>query len=97
MSDENAAKDEAMELAEESRETEWDRPSFTAELFRGKFRWNLMHPFPEQDAEDKKAGDDYLETVKEVLTNTVDPIEVERRGEYPRNSSKHGARPAPSA
>ena len=32
--------------------------SFTAEMFRGDFRWDLMHPYPEQDAEDKKIGDE---------------------------------------
>ncbi len=88
MSENTSDKDQAMELAEESRQADWDQPSFTAELFRGSFRWDLMHPFPEQDAKDKEVGDAYLEKVKEVLENVIDPIEVERRGEYPKEFVK---------
>ncbi|MFD0385390.1 hypothetical protein ACFQ2B_33245 [Streptomyces stramineus] len=25
-----------------------DRPSFLEELYQGRFRWDLIHPFPEQ-------------------------------------------------
>ena len=56
----NAAKQKAMDLAEESRETDWRFPSFTAEMFRGKFRWDLMHPYPVQSKEDQKIGDDFI-------------------------------------
>ena len=44
--DSNVAKDKAMELAEDSRQTDWKFPSFTAELFLGKFRCDLVHPYP---------------------------------------------------
>ncbi|MCC6794756.1 MAG: DNA polymerase II, partial [Candidatus Hydrogenedentes bacterium] len=66
----NSAKDKAMELAEDARQ-EWKFPSFTAELFRGNFRWDLMHPYPLQDAADKKIGDDYIEKVREVLEKHI--------------------------
>ena len=56
MADQQNAKDQAMELAESARETEWQFPSFTAEMFRGNFRWDLLHPYPKQDAEDQKVG-----------------------------------------
>ena len=42
-----------------SREAEWNSPSFTAELFKGNFCWDLLHPYPVQSPEDKKIGDDY--------------------------------------
>jgi len=61
------AKDAAMELAEEAREAEWKFPSFTAEMFRGNFRWDLMHPYPEQDPEDKKIGDELIEKTRAVM------------------------------
>jgi alkylation response protein AidB-like acyl-CoA dehydrogenase len=73
-----------MELAESAREEKWEFPSFTAELFRGGFRWDLMHPFPEQDPADKKIGDDLIEQVRVVFDNHLDPIEVDRTGEYPK-------------
>ncbi|MBP8129985.1 MAG: acyl-CoA dehydrogenase family protein [Candidatus Hydrogenedentes bacterium] len=82
------AKDAAMELAEAARETEWQFPSFTAEMFKGNFRWDLVHPYPEQDPEDKKIGDELQAKVKEVLEKYVDPIEIDRTGEYPKAAIK---------
>lgn len=79
-------KEKAMELAEDSRQTEWDAPSFTAELFRGKFRWDLVHPYPLQDAEDKRIGDEYMEKLRGVLEAHVDPVEIERTGQMPKSS-----------
>ena len=82
------AKDAAMEMAEAARETEWQFPSFTAEMFRGNFRWDLVHPYPEQDPEDKKVGDELQEKVRQVFDKYVDPIEIDRTGEYPREAIK---------
>jgi hypothetical protein len=81
-------KDRAMELAEESREKEWKLPSFTAELFRGHFRWDLMHPYPAQDAEDKGIGDAYIERIRPILEHEFDPLEVERTGKVPERVVK---------
>lgn len=86
MSDANKAKDAAMELAESSREKEWKFPSFTAELFRGRFRWDLMHPYPAQSAEDKKTGDDLLATYHEVFEKHIDPIQIDEEGHYPQEA-----------
>lgn len=83
-----SAKDKAMELAEDARQTEWKFPSVTAELFRGNFRWDLMHPYPLQDPEDKKIGDDYIAKVVEVLEKHVDPIKIDREGRYPEETVK---------
>ena len=82
--EDNKAKDAAMELAEDARQTEWVAPSFTAEMFRGNFRWDLMHPYPEQDPKDKAEGDALMERTREVLEQYLDPIEVDRTGEYPK-------------
>jgi len=82
------AKEQAMDLAEESREKEWKFPSFTAELFRGKFRWDLMHPYPQQSPEDKKTGDEVIEKYREVFDKHVDPIMIDEKGEFPQESLK---------
>lgn len=79
-------KDKAMDLAEESREAEWKHASFVAELFRGNFRWDLIHPFPLQDPEDKKIGDDFIEKVREVLEAHVNPSEVDQTGWLPQEA-----------
>ncbi len=77
-------KQAAMDLAEDSRQKEWVHPSFVAELFRGRVRWELVSPFPVQDPEDKRIGDEYLERVREVLETHVDPEAVDRNGEVPK-------------
>ena len=82
----NAAKQKAMDLAEESRETEWKFPSFTAEMFRGRFRWDLMHPYPVQSPEDKKVGDEFIEKLKKVCEEHIDATEIDRTGVYPQEA-----------
>lgn len=79
----NQAKDQAMDLAEAAREEQWKAPSFTASLFRGGFAWPLLHPFPEQDAADRAAGDALIEKLRAVFDAHLDPIAVDATGEYP--------------
>jgi hypothetical protein len=81
---ENSEKQAAMDLAEDSRQKEWEFPSFVAELFRGDFRWDLVSPFPVQDPEDRKIGDAYIEKLREVLEKHVDPEAVDRNDEVPK-------------
>ena len=79
-------KDKAMDLAEDSREAEWKHASFVAELFRGSFRWDLIHPFPLQEPEDQKLGDAFIEKVRTVLEAHVNPGEVDRTGWLPQEA-----------
>ena len=37
---------ESLRVAEAARQTEWERPSFMRELFLGRFRSELLHPYP---------------------------------------------------
>ena len=46
--------DEAREVAEAAREQEWAAPSFVRDLFLGRLRLALVHPYPEQDAEETR-------------------------------------------
>jgi alkylation response protein AidB-like acyl-CoA dehydrogenase len=73
---------EAMEVAEASRETEWEKPSFAGDLFLGKVNFDLIHPFPEQPAADKAEADDFLATMERFLAENVDADEIDRKGEY---------------
>ncbi|HVR44045.1 MAG TPA: acyl-CoA dehydrogenase family protein [Thermoanaerobaculia bacterium] len=77
------AADEAMEVAEASRETEWEKPSFVGELFMGNLRLDLIHPFPEQNPDDKAIGDEYLGRLERFLAENVDADEIDASGEYP--------------
>src|SRR5687768_16874414 len=75
--------EEAMEVAEASRETEWEKPSFVGDLFLGKLNIDLIHPFPMQPAEDKAVGDAFTAKLERFLAENVDPEEIDRTGEYP--------------
>jgi alkylation response protein AidB-like acyl-CoA dehydrogenase len=73
---------EAMEVAEASRETEWEKPSFVGDLFLGKVNFDLIHPFPEQPAADKAEADEFLAKLERFLAENVDADEIDRKGEY---------------
>jgi alkylation response protein AidB-like acyl-CoA dehydrogenase len=73
---------EAMEVAEASRETEWEKPSFVGDLFLGKVNFDLIHPFPEQPAADKAEADEFLSRLERFLAENVDADEIDRKGEY---------------
>ena len=74
----------AREVAEAARETEWALPSFVAELFNGRFRPKLIHPFPTVDEEEAARARPFLEALMDFVRNNVDPEEVERTTEIPK-------------
>ena len=73
---------EAMEVAEASRETEWEKPSFVGQLFLGKLDLDLIHPFPEQPAQDKAEADEFLNRLERFLAENVDADKIDAEGEY---------------
>jgi hypothetical protein len=54
----HATEHEARAVAEASRETEWDKPSFVRELFDGKLDLSLIHPFPTPRSEEERRGEE---------------------------------------
>jgi len=83
----NKEKQQALDLTEDSRQTEW-RDSFVAELFKGSFRWDLIHPYPTQSGEDKAIGDTVLANLESVLKQYIDPEAVDRNQEVPKAALK---------
>lgn len=73
----------ALEVAEASRETQWRLPSFCSEMFMGRWRADLIHPFPQQPKEDRAEGDRHLEAIRRFLEEHLDPDEVDRTREIP--------------
>jgi alkylation response protein AidB-like acyl-CoA dehydrogenase len=71
-----------MEVAEASRETEWEKPSFVGDLFLGKLNLDLIHPFPEQPESDKKEADEFLTKLERFLAENVDADKIDAQGEY---------------
>lgn len=74
----------SLEFAEDAREVEWKHPSFALRLFHGSVNFHLIHPFPQQSEEDKKAGDLYLEKMEKFLREKLDPDEVDRTYQIPK-------------
>tara|TARA_R110001592_G_scaffold226999_2_gene483222 strand:- start:189 stop:2165 length:1977 start_codon:yes stop_codon:yes gene_type:complete len=77
-------KQASLDVAEDARQSDWQEPSFVAELFQGNFVWDQIHPFPLQSDEDKKIGDDYIEVLRGILEEHIDPSDVDRTGDIPQ-------------
>lgn len=73
-----------LEIAEESREKEWKHPSFMGELFLGVVRWDLLFPYPEQSDAEKRKGDEFCAKLEKFLKENLNPDEVDRTGEIPK-------------
>ncbi len=73
----------SLEFAEAAREQEWKAPSFALKLFHGSLDFNLIHPFPKEDPQQKKACDEYMVKIEKFLRENLDPDEVDRTGEIP--------------
>ncbi|WP_024795379.1 acyl-CoA dehydrogenase family protein [Tomitella biformata] len=52
--------EQARAVAEEARESGWDKPSFAKELFLGRFPLYLVHPFPAPARDEAARTDRYL-------------------------------------
>ncbi|HET7326843.1 MAG TPA: acyl-CoA dehydrogenase family protein [Nocardioidaceae bacterium] len=73
---------QAREVAEAARETEWVRPSFAKELYLGRFDLSLIHPHPRASADDRVNGDAFLARLREYC-ETLDGARVERDSQIP--------------
>jgi alkylation response protein AidB-like acyl-CoA dehydrogenase len=74
---------EAREVAEAARETEWRGHSFVRELFDGRFRLDLIHPYPLPDPADEARARPFLEALERLLKEQVDADEIDRTGQVP--------------
>src|SRR6516165_910327 len=74
--------EQARALAEESRESGWDKPSFAKELFLGRFPLELIHPFPKPSDADEARSRAFLDKLREFL-DTVSGSAIERDAQIP--------------
>jgi len=74
---------EARAVAEASRETVWEQPSFVKELFLGRLVLDLVHPHPQPDAEEQRRGQEFLGRLERFLRDEVDPERIEREARIP--------------
>src|SRR3989440_4061878 len=79
-------KREALELAEASRDPLDERGSFASNLFIGRYDFNRIYPWPEQSAEDREAGKEFLASLEKYLKENIDADEIDRTGEIPQKN-----------
>src|SRR5688572_23651524 len=77
-----ATEQEARDVAEGARETEWEHPSFIRELFLGRFRLDLIHPHPPNDAAEEARAKPFMDRLRSFMER-VDSEEIDRTGEIP--------------
>jgi alkylation response protein AidB-like acyl-CoA dehydrogenase len=76
---------DARAVAEASRETTWEAPSFVRELFLGRLELELIHPFPEPDPDEQRRGEQFLGALERLLRERVDAEQIERDGRIPEH------------
>jgi alkylation response protein AidB-like acyl-CoA dehydrogenase len=73
---------EAREVAEAAREQEWNA-SFVKELFEGRLRLDLIHPFPEPTPEEIAKAAPFLARLEKFLAEKVDGDRIDRESKIP--------------
>jgi len=76
------SEEQARAVAEESRESGWDKPSLAKELFLGRFPLELIHPFPRPSDEEAARTGKFLAQLREFL-DSVDGSVIERDAQIP--------------
>jgi alkylation response protein AidB-like acyl-CoA dehydrogenase len=82
MSPNLASEKEARDVAEAARESDWSGPSFVRDLFLGRFRLDLVHPYPDPDPAEEARAKPFLDRLTEFL-GRVDSDMVDRTGDIP--------------
>jgi hypothetical protein len=71
------------QVGEAARETEWRKPSFGKELFLGRFRLDLIEPWPRPDPQQVAKAEGFLDKLASFVRDNVDNAQIERDGRIP--------------
>lgn len=74
--------EQARAVAEEARESGWEKPSFAKELFLGRFRLDLVHPFPRPDAAEEARTTEFVLELERYCRG-LDGAVIERDSRIP--------------
>lgn len=73
---------QARAVAEQARESAWELPSFAKELYLGRLRLDLVHPFPEAGDEVRRRGEALLDELR-AFCSEIDAARIEREEYIP--------------
>lgn len=73
----------AIAVAEESREEKWLSKGYMASIFMGDFDLSTVYPYPFQESEDKKIGDEICAKVETWCQENLDGEEIDRTETIP--------------
>ncbi|WP_029106127.1 acyl-CoA dehydrogenase family protein [Mycobacterium sp. URHD0025] len=74
---------QARQVAEQAREAQWRQPSFGKELFLGRLRLDLVHPYPRGPAETTERGESFLTKLRLFCETQIDAAVIERDAQIP--------------
>lgn len=74
---------QARQVAEQAREAQWRQPSFGKELFLGRLRLDLVHPYPRGPAETTERGESFLTKLRQFCETRIDAAVIERDAQIP--------------
>ncbi|MBE3001132.1 acyl-CoA dehydrogenase family protein [Nocardiopsis sp. HNM0947] len=73
---------QARAVAEQARESTWELPSFGKELYLGRLRLDLVHPFPQPEEEGRQRGEAFMEELRSFC-GSIDAARIEREERIP--------------
>jgi len=74
--------EESRRVAEQARPETWEGRGFLRDLFLGRLSLDLIHPFPIR-TRDRPEFTRFMEELRAFLRERVDPVAIDRAGEYP--------------
>ncbi|CAG7609917.1 acyl-CoA dehydrogenase family protein [Actinacidiphila bryophytorum] len=74
---------EARQVAEAARERDWHRPSFAKELFLGRFRLDLINPYPQPSPDAVAKGEEFLARLRDFCETSIDGARIDREARIP--------------
>ena len=77
-----ASEEEARDVAESARETDWAGQSFARDIYLGRFSLDLIHPAGRPDPEEAARAKPFLDKLREFL-GRVDSDMIDRTGNIP--------------
>src|SRR4030095_12616994 len=83
-----AAVIDTSKMAKGQRDPLEERGSCASNLFVGRYDFDRIYPYPAQSAEDRAAGEEFLQKLESYLREHVDPDEIDRTGEIPPENFK---------